>query len=204
VNRRLLDTFCCAGGAAMGYHRAGFTVVGVDIEPQPYYPFEFIQADALDVLADREFLSGFDAIHASPVCKTFARVTAWRGDRSNHPDTLTPTLRLLESAAAPWVAENVPEACPPLRGDLLLCGSQFGLEIKRHRAFQFGNWSIPYGLMPPCDCGRARPFMHKQERAYADAMGCTWMPKESARQAVPPAYTEYIGHQLMTALEVAA
>ena len=201
---RLLDLFCCAGGAAMGYHQAGFTVTGVDIEPQPYYPFEFVQADALDVLTDREFLAQFDAIHASPVCKTFARVTAWRGDRANHPDTLTPTLHLLAEVSQPWIVENVPEACPPLRGDLLLCGSQFGLEVKRHRVFQLGNWSIPYGLMPACNCGRARPFMHKDERAYADAMGCTWMPKEAARQAVPLAYTEYVGGQLMTVLEVAA
>ena len=201
---RLLDLFSGGGGAAMGYHQAGFTVVGVDVEPQPYYPFEFIRGDALDVLTDQAFLAGFDAIHASPVCKTFARVTAWRGDRGNHPDTLTPTLRLLAGVSQPWVVENVPEACPPLRGDLLLCGSQFGLEVKRHRVFQFGNWSIPYGLMSACNCGRARPFMHKDERAYADAMGCTWMPKETARQAVPLAYTEYIGLQLRTVLECAA
>ena len=187
----------------MGYHRAGFDIVGVDIEPQPHYPFEFVQADALAILTSITILD-FDAIHASPVCKTFARVTAWRGDRANHPDTLTPTLQALAATNMRYVVENVPEACPPLRGDLLLCGSQFGLQVRRHRVFQLGGWTIPYSLMPPCDCGRARPFMHKHERAYTDAMGCTWMDKTSGRQAIPPAYTEYIGRQLIDALERAA
>lgn len=206
MSRRLLDLFCCAGGAAMGYHQAGFDIVGVDIEPQPRYPFEFIQADALDVLADRDFLARFDAIHASPTCQNRARVTAWRGSREDHPDTLTPTLRLLDAISIPWVVENVPEAVPPLRPDYRLCGTQFGLAVKRHRVFQRGNWSA-FELMPPCQCyknPRLLPFMHKDERAYADAMGCTWMSKEAARQAVPPAYTEHIGAQLITLLECAA
>ncbi len=203
--RRALDTYCGPGGITRGYQQAGFHVTGVDITPQPYYcGDEFIQADALDVLTDHDFLAQFDFIHASPTCQHHANVTAWRGSRESHPDTLTPTLRLLAAVSIPWVVENVPEACPPLRGDLLLCGSQFGLDIKRHRAFQLGNWSIPYGLMPPCDCGRARPFMHKDERAYADAMGCTWMSKEAARQAIPPPYSKWIGDHLMTVLEAAA
>jgi DNA (cytosine-5)-methyltransferase 1 len=204
--RRLLDLYSCAGGAGYGYHLAGFTVTGVDIRPQPHYPFEFIQADALDVLADHAFLAEFDAIHASPTCQNRARVTAWRGSRDNHPDTLTPTLRLLDTVSIPWVVENVPEAVPPLRPDYRLCGTQFGLTVKRHRVFQRGNWTA-FELMPPCQCyknPRVRPFMHKAERAYADAMGCTWMTKEEARQAVPLAYTEHIGVQLLETLERAA
>ena len=188
---RLLDLFCGAGGAAMGYHRAGFEVVGVDNRPQPRYPFEFHQADAMTYP-----LEGFDAIHASPVCLTFTPVTDWRGSRDNYPDTLTPTLQRLEAVSVPWVVENVPEACPPLRGDLLLCGSQFGLNVRRHRAFQLGNWSMPYSLMPACNCGQALPFMHKGEREYTDAMGCTWMDKTSGRQAIPPEYTRFIGETL--------
>jgi hypothetical protein len=186
---RLLDLFCGAGGAAMGYHRAGFEVIGVDVEPQPRYPFEFHQADALTYP-----LGGFDAIHASPVCLTFARVTAWRGNRADHPDTLAPTLARLAEVSVPWVVENVEEA--GLQADFLLCGSQFGLKVQRHRHFQIGNWS-GYELMPPCDHRDLLPFMHKGERAFADAMGCTWMNKTEARQAIPPAYTEYIGGLLL-------
>ena len=195
----LLDLFSCAGGAGMGYRRAGFKVTGVDIRPQPNYPFTFVQADAMQVLADREFLSRFDAIHASPTCQTFARVTAWRGSREDHPDLLTPTLELLADVDIPWVVENVREACPPLRPDLILCGSHFQLDVHRERAFQFGNWSA-YELYPPCQCRRNRdllPFEHKNERAFADAMGCTWMNKDEGRQAIPPAYTEHIGAQLL-------
>lgn len=206
---KLLDLFCCAGGASVGYHRAGFDVVGVDIEPQPQYPFEFIQADALSILrsmTDYPSFSGemwrpgyFDAIHASPTCQTFARVTAWRGSRDDHPDLLTPTLALLAGISLPWVVENVPEACPPLRPDVRLCGTQFGLPVRRHRAFQCGNWST-FELMPGCQCyrnPRLLPFEHKDERAFADAMGCTWMNKTEARQALPPAFTEHIGARLL-------
>jgi hypothetical protein len=203
AQRELLDLFSCAGGCAMGYHRAGFKVTGVDIRPQPHYPFDFIQADALEVLADKAFLAGFDAIHASPTCQNRARVTEWRGSRENHPDTLTPTLALLGELSIPWVVENVPEACPPLRPDYLLCGTQFGLSVRRHRAFQRGNWSA-FELIQPCQCyrnPRLLPFEHKGERAFADAMGCTWMNKDEGRQAIPPAYTEYIGGQLIEVLE---
>jgi DNA (cytosine-5)-methyltransferase 1 len=208
---RLLDLFCGAGGAAMGYHRAGFDVTGVDHAPQPRYPFEFVQADvfwwmryALPVWTASR--GSFGAIHASPPCQHHANVTGWRGDRSNHPDLLNPTLTRLERITIPWVVENVPEALPTW--DYILCGSQFGLTfngrtIKRHRGFRRGNWA-GYSLLPPCDHRRVLPFMHKDERAYADAMGCTWMTKEEARQAIPPAYTEYLGGQLLAVLEVAA
>jgi DNA (cytosine-5)-methyltransferase 1 len=172
----------------MGYSRAGFDVVGVDLRPQPHYPFTFIQADALTFPLD-----GFDAIHASPVCLGFARVTDWRGSRGNYPDTLTPTRERLLAAGVPWVIENVEEA--PMRPDLILCGSQFGLKVRRHRVFET-SWRA-FDLRPACDHRGLLPFMHKGERAYADAMGCTWMSKEEARQAIPPAYTEFVGQQLM-------
>jgi hypothetical protein len=200
---RLLDLFCGAGGCSVGYTRAGFDVTGVDLHPQPRYPFHFIKRDALEALADRPFLAGFDAIHASPTCQTFARVTAWRGSRDEHPDLLTPTLRALTDIAIPWVVENVPEA--PLRADYLLCGTQFGLNVRRHRIFQRGNWT-GFDLIPPCRCHRnprVLPFMHKGERAFADAMGCEWMSNREARQAIPPAYTEHIGAQLLDHLKAA-
>jgi DNA (cytosine-5)-methyltransferase 1 len=184
----------------MGYHRAGFDVTGVDDRPQPNYPFEFVQADAFMALAAMchgEF-GPVAAVHASPVCMTFARVTAWRGRRENHPDTLRPMLARLEGTGVAWVVENVPEA--PLRRDYVLCGSQFGLAVRRHRVFQTSWGGVQF--TSPCNHHRGlRPFMHKDERAYADAMGCTWMTKEEARQAIPPAYTEYIGAQLMEHLK---
>lgn len=205
----MLDVFSCAGGCAKGYHRAGFRVTGVDIRPMPNYPYEFHQADALEVLeavADgREPWPGaprFDAIHASPTCQTFARVTDWRGTRDSHPDLLTPTLEILSRIRLPWVVENVLEACPPLRPDYILCGTQFELKVRRHRAFMRGNWNA-YDLLPSCQCYKNRsllPFEHKDERAFADAMGCTWMSAKEGRQAIPPAYTEYIGRQLLEAI----
>ena len=194
---RLLDLFCGAGGCSVGYCRAGFDVVGVDINPQPNYPYEFRQADALqylDVYGDR-----YDVIHASPTCQSFARVTDWRGSRDNHADLLTPTLGALAALDVPWVVENVEEA--PIRADYLLCGTQFGLPVRRHRKFQCGNWAA-YELIAPCGCQHLPlvPFMHKAERSFADSMGCTWMTAKEGRQAIPPAYTEYIGRQLMAFL----
>jgi len=202
---RLLDLFCCQGGAGKGYHDAGFEVVGVDITPQPRYPFEFHQADALTFLQDHG--DEYDAIHASPTCQRKARVTAWRGNREDHPNTLTPMLSALRGMSTPWVVENVPEAGDELRPDFLLCGTQFGLQVRRHRIFERGNWD-GYELLPPCSCYRNPDlfaFEHKDERAFADAMGCTWMSSLGGRQAIPPAYTEWIGRQLLDHLmEVAA
>ena len=199
---RLLDLFGGAGGAAMGYHRAGFDVTGVDIKPQPRYPFEFVQGDVFTL--DWTELRFADAVHLSPTCQHKANVTRWRGNQDNHPDTLTPALARLEDLTVPWVLENVPEALPAW--DCILCGTNFGLPVKRHRGFRFGNWA-GYDLIPPCQCWRnpqLLPFMHKGERAFADAMGCTWMSKEEARQAIPPAYTEHIGAMLLDHLKAVA
>jgi len=170
----------------------------------PHYPFEFHAADAMDVLAvlaggglPEWLLAAPDAIHASPPCQFKARVTAWRGARENHPDLLTPTLETLSGMSVPWIVENVPEA--GLRADYRLCGTQFGLRVRRHRDFQRGNWSA-YDLLPSCQCYRnpeLLAFEHKGERAFADAMGCTWMSSDEGRQAIPPAFTEYIGGQLI-------
>jgi hypothetical protein len=181
----------------MGYHLAGFEVVGVDISPQPNYPFAFHQADALTFPLD-----GFDLVHASWPCQHFARVTAWRGDRTTYPDLLTPGRTRLEVSGLPWVLENVPEA--PLRPDFRLCGTQFGLNVRRHRSFET-SWGGGGELLPPCwHHSKLLAFKHKGERAYADAMGCTWMTNKEARQAIPPAYTQWIGEQFLTSTTATA
>ena len=206
---RLLDLFCGAGGAAMGYQRAGFEVVGVDIELQPRYHHRFVQADALAAL--RYVIRGFagydnfDAIHASPPCQRYANVTRWRGNRDDHPDLIGPTRALLEQTGLPWVLENLAES--PLRHPFMLCGTGLGLRIRRHRYFET-NWTDytgSWGWSEPC---RHRPtdyaFDHgakQPESVYRDAMGCEWMTVEESREAIPPAYTEFIGAQLMAHLK---
>lgn len=208
---RLADLFCKAGGAGMGYHRAGFEVVGVDIEPQPHYPFEFHQADALTFP-----LAGFDAVHASPPCQRFTAlrfptVLAGRNrmPRPEHPDLLTPMRTRFAGLAIPWVIENVPLAPGPW--STLLCGTMFGLQVRRHRYFQV---SIPLTLVWSCSCrngtvngsliafrsgtpapGRRRP-PRQRECDHRVAMDVEWMTLMEQRQAIPPAYTEWIGTQL--------
>jgi hypothetical protein len=199
---RLLDLYAGAGGAAVGYSRAGFEVIGVDHAPQPNYPFEFTERDALDVLADLiendMWDDRFDAIHASPPCQHYADVTAWRGDQNNHPALIAPTRELLEQTGLPWVIENV--RTRELRGDHMLCGTMFGLRVRRHRYFET-NWPVPWGATNPCghsptdysfDHGDKQP-----ESVYRDAMGCEWMTVGESREAIPPVYTQHIGSYLM-------
>lgn len=213
---RLLDLFCGAGGAAMGYHRAGFDIVGVDLHPQPNYPFTFIQADALALLRrDMDWVkAGFDAIHASPPCQAF---TAYRrrgqGVGDSYPDLIGPTRALLEQTGLPYVIENVPGA--PLENPVRLCGSSFGLDVRRHRLFET-NWTL---LAPPCNHAAQTPrFPPATNRTnlrrtvevgvwripldvQQKAMGIDWMTLEELSQAIPPAYTELIGHQLLAHVE---
>lgn len=203
---RLLDLFCGAGGAGMGYHRAGFDVVGVDIHPQPNYPFEFRQADALTLS-----LVGFDAVHASPPCQSF---TAYRrrggGVGDKYPDLVAYTRALLSRLRVPYVIENVPGA--PLRDPVQLCGSSFGLDVRRHRLFEC---SFPM-LAPACDHSWQTPrFPAATNRApnsrrtvevgvyripldvQKRAMGIDWaMSLAELSNAIPPAYTAYIGEWL--------
>jgi hypothetical protein len=158
VKPRLLDLFCGAGGAAMGYQEAGFYVVGVDVKPQPNYcGDEFFHEDALAVLESGLELPGpaFDAIHASPPCQHYANVTAWRGNQDDHPDLIAPTRKLLEATRLPYVIENV--RTRELRGDHMLCGSMFGLPLRRHRYFET-NWHDPIAMW-----GRLNPCAHLPE-----------------------------------------
>jgi DNA (cytosine-5)-methyltransferase 1 len=194
---RMLDVCCGAGGLSMGYYLAGFDVVGVDIHPQPNYPFPFIQADGLDYTAQHGH--AFDLVHGSWPCERYAAVTKWRGNPSDHPDLVGPGREVMQATGRPWVMENVPEtaAAGLLRPDYLLCGTQFGLNLRRHRVFET-SWGGGGDLMAPCWHRKGLlAFEHKGERAYADAMGCTWMTNLEARKAVPPAYTQWIATQFL-------
>ena len=200
---RLLDAYSCAGGAGYGYHLAGIDRTGQDKDPQQNYPIAKIQGDAPEALADHEILAQFDAIHASPTCQTFSRATALaRLAGEPTPDLLTPTLALLADISIPWVVENVLEACPPLRPDYMLCGTpvrpagQSGATGRSCAA----TGPPTRNSLPSCQCylnPSLLPFGHKGERAFADAMGCTWMSGKEGRQAIPPAMTEHIGRALI-------
>lgn len=217
---KLLDLFCKAGGAAMGYHRAGFDVVGVDVEPQPNYPFEFHQADATTFP-----LEGFAAVHASPPCHDHSNVTGRDRKTKGLKGTgwmLEHTIERLSAAGVPWVVENVEAAqFPEGTMKVRLCGSSFGLDLRRHRWFAS---NMPLSA-PPCDHSwqtpRFRSLSMKRHREgklasvvgvhghlnYAGefeircaAMGIDWMTSDELSQAIPPAYTEHIGHQLRALL----
>ena len=126
--KRLVDTYCAAGGAGAGYDRAGFDVIGVDKDPQPHYPFEFIQANALEVLADRDFMAQFDAAHASPPCQADSQMTVCRpGLAAEYPRLIEPTRKLLKAWGRPWVIENVQGADLPHQDSLL---GAYGLRLR--------------------------------------------------------------------------
>lgn len=203
LKSKLLDLYCGAGGAGMGYHLAGFDVVGVDINPQPRYPFRFIRADALEYL--REHGHEYDAIHASPPCQRYSITAAATGRRDQHPDLIPPTRWTLQSVGRPYIIENVVGA--PLKDPIRLCGLQFGLRVLMHRLFET-SFPVPEPLHPrhPANPRKGQilhkgttddlPFLPKQwttsDIELAAAAGITWMHKNEARQAIPPAYTAYI------------
>jgi len=200
---RLLDLFCCQGGAGMGYHHAGFDVDGIDLAPQPRYPFRFFQADALKYLS--AWGHEYSAVHASPPCQAHTNAQKIMGNE--HPDLIEPTRELLEKLGLPYVIENVPGA--PLKDPVELCGAMFGLGTYRHRMFET-NWELtvpehPVHVARTTKMGR-KPvdgeMMHVVgnfsgvEKAKK-AMGIDWMTRDGLRESIPPAYTEYIGKQLM-------
>lgn len=222
----LLDAYCRAGGATRGYQQAGFYVVGVDIEPQPnYVGEEFIRADALELLADQEFLTRFHAVHASPPCEFATQMSArWRGKGTRadeHPNLLTPTLALLRPLRVPWVVENVQGAHHWMRTTLTLHGGMFpGLGVHRPRLFESNVLLLApkapqrrqplgvYGTKPDGRTtyryrnngnfkGKSLIRAAKSVEEAREAMGIDWMTWDEIRKAIPPAYTEYIGLQLM-------
>jgi DNA (cytosine-5)-methyltransferase 1 len=210
---RLLDIFCCAGGASSGYSSAGFDVTGVDIQEQPNYPFPFIRADALDL--DPGFIASFDAVHASPPCQAYSDLARRNNNGDKWPRLIEPIRKLLIRARVPYVIENVDGA--PLINAVVLCGTMFPqLRVLRHRLFE-ANVLI---LTPP---HRKHPKVHTFDRrkshfgktdewkdfvqvtgggnctlaAARDAMGIEWMTKREINESIPPAYTRFIGRQLM-------
>lgn len=211
----LLDAYCGAGGATRGYQDAGFYVVGVDISPQPNYcGDEFHQADVLEVLGhpyDAGMSNRFAAIHASPPCQAWTSAATNR--RSDHPELIEPTRKMLKRIGLPYVIENVAGA--PLPSAFMLCGSTFGLPIIRHRFFE-----CPQITLIPPQCGAKRtgratdhgpqyaPYGRKKWRARwrEEVMPVVWpwMTLEESGQAIPPAYTEYIGRRLLASIKAVA
>ena len=209
---RLLDLYCGAGGAATGYYRAGFTdIVGVDIEPQKRYPFGFIQMDALEYLEEHGHEYG--VIHASPPCQLFSTATP-SSHRDKHRDWITPTQDALRKRGCIYIIENVSGARRMLESPVMLCGSMFGLKCWRHRFFEI-NPRIAW-LTPPCkhdsrpllvttagNNSRAirNPGEYKSVKNAPAAYDIDWMTVNELKEAIPPAYTEWIGKHLMKILE---
>ncbi|GAA2361021.1 hypothetical protein Cme02nite_38510 [Catellatospora methionotrophica] len=213
---RLLDLFCCEGGAAVGYHRAGFDVVGIDIEHQKRYPYEFHRGNAMTWP-----LNGFDAVHASPPCQDHSSMSTGLNDKHGTGWMLHATIERLTTWGGPWVVENVEGADMP--GALTLCGSEFGLTtktrdgtvrlLKRHRRFVSNVFLMGAG---GCLCARYRGRVigvygngggGEMTRGYKgypdesrDVMGMPWASQHGLSQAIPPAYTQHIGEQLLAHL----
>jgi len=221
---RLLDLFCGAGGCAKGFQRAGFYVVGVDIEPQPNYcGDEFHQADW------REFLAAhwheFDCFHASPVCKGYSHANNIHG-RTDHPMEIADVREALEATGRLYVIENVEGAKAHMRNPVTICGLSLGLNVRRHRLFECnfpvmvppcgdhsGDWLLVFGhtvlerghvVAKAKGGGNVIRRKHTTTERGRDAMGIDWMNRDELSQAIPPAYTEHIGRQLLAALEAAA
>jgi DNA (cytosine-5)-methyltransferase 1 len=214
---RLLDLFCCAGGAGVGYAKAGFEVVGVDIKPQPNYPFHFIQGDALKL--DNAFVASFDAIHASPPCQSYSDLAKRNGNGHMWPRLIEPVREMLITSGLPYVIENVDGA--PLINPVVLCGTMFpGLRVIRHRLFE-ANFLImtpPHGKHPKVHTfdkrkshyGKTNDMLDFVQvtgggncsiRAARDAMGIDWMTKNELNEAIPPVYAEFIGKQLLAYIQ---
>ena len=225
---RLLDLFCCEGGAGKGYADAGFEVLGVDLLPQPRYPFEFQQMDALSI--DPQWIAdNFDAVHASPPCQGYS-VSKNAHKTSNHPMLVEPTRALLKAAGVPYIIENVVGA--PLEAPILLCGTMFGLStadddgepliLRRHRLFESSLW---INAPTHCICAdlKARGFrvagaygggsvnkVHAKNVRHGgytpskarrvELIGADWMTLHGLSQSIPPAYTEWIGRQILAAI----
>jgi DNA (cytosine-5)-methyltransferase 1 len=241
---RLLDLFCGAGGCAVGYHRAGFDVVGVDIKPQPNYPFEFHRMDALKVLAETvspptgfglekrgigpgasalgPSLREFDAVHASPPCQGYlnlTRVNEALGREHAHPNLIAAVRDLFIESGVPYVIENVSDAAHELSNPVRVCGTSFGLPLRRHRLFEsnvplFGTQCAHHLFTEPRYWTGWRPNGERRlstvvqvygnaadKHEWPAAMGIDWMTSDEMAEAVPPAYTEHIGHYLLAAVE---
>ena len=210
---KLLDLFCGAGGAAMGYHRAGFEIVGVDRRLQPRYPFQFIRDDALRYLKAMIRTGGineYDLIHASAPCQPYSVLKGMASQE--RPRLIEPLRELLVQSGRPYIIENVPGS--PLKNWVMLCGTMFGLLVIRHRLFE----CHPMILISPACCAHRRSVVrsgrrpdrkkhyasvvgHFSDKPFAaQAMGIDWMTTREMAQAIPPAYTEWLGLQMLERL----
>jgi DNA (cytosine-5)-methyltransferase 1 len=199
----------------MGYARAGFEVVGVDIKPQPNYPFEFVQGDAVLAAGSDWAKREFDAIHASPPCQRYTTLAKQSQQADKHPDLVAATRHRLQESGLPWIIENVPGA--PLEAPLMLCGTMFpGLRVIRHRHFETSFYALnplSHGKHPPIHFKHGNRIKEGTNEwddflcvisgdrndlnAIRDAIGCPWMTLKECAQAIPPAYTEHIGLHLI-------
>jgi DNA (cytosine-5)-methyltransferase 1 len=199
-----LDLFCCQGGAGQGYRDAGFIVTGVDIEPQPRYPFTFHQGDALEFLEKHG--AAFDLIHASPPCQGYSHLTP-EEHKGKYPKLIPALREILRRLGKPFIIENVAGAKHELENPVMLCGSMFGLRTQRHRFFEC---SFPVSAPAPCDHSempllvttasaasrrkRAALGLPAKSVKFAPlAYGIDWMSADGLKEAIPPAYTQYLG-----------
>ena len=207
---RLLDLYCKAGGASKGYQLAGFEVVGVDIKKQKRYPYEFIQADCLELMKDMDFLKSFDVIAASPPCQTHSITQHLRnaqGKSTDKIDLIPQTREALIESGKPYVIENVPGA--PLIEPIQMCGSYFGLKVRRHRRFES---NLPIAGSPCKHKEQGKPVgvygsmrdeipggghTAKTIEQAREAMGIDWMIWGELVEAIPPIYTQEIGKQIL-------
>lgn len=215
----ILDAFCGVGGASVGYHRAGFTVVGVDINPQKDYPFEFHQGDAIEFI--REHGHKFDAIAASPPCQANTTLTKGTNKGREYPQLLPQTREAIIATGKPGIIENVAGTGPLMRHDAVLCGEMFGLRVIRHRVFEGVNQLFtPRAPEHKPHRGKVAGYRHGEwhdgpyfavygfgggkgtVEQWRDAMGIDWtMVRSSIAQAIPPAYTQHLGTQLINHIE---
>jgi DNA (cytosine-5)-methyltransferase 1 len=199
---KALDLYCCAGGAAMGLHEAGYNVTGVDIEPQPHYPFQFLLGNALD--AD---LTGFDFVWASPPCQNSSRMSGCRPGLAEQYAQLIPATRAkLKAWGGPYIIENVVGA--PLENPVMLCGAMFGLKTYRHRLFE-SNVPLTVPPHPKHDVPTSKAGHWKPGTLISvagncapmslarEAMGIDWMPRSNLVEAIPPAFSEYLARQIL-------
>lgn len=204
---RVLDVYCCQGGAGAGYAAAGGEVLGVDLHPQPRYPFPFSQGDALEAIGrngDR-----VDFIHASPPCRAYSDTQ--RIQRNDHPDLIGPTRDALNATGRPWVIENVGGAVNELRNPVMLCGAMFGLHTYRHRWFETGGgFTFTTPEHPEHAHTTVKMGRPVREGDWYHAvgnfsgvsyvrrdMGVPWMNRDGIRECIPPAYTRYIGTEFL-------
>ncbi|GHH71376.1 hypothetical protein GCM10018781_32580 [Kitasatospora indigofera] len=201
----VLDAYCCQGGAGMGYYLAGYNVLGIDKDPQPRYPFAFIQGDAVEFIARHGHHFGF--VHGSPPCQGYSGTQKIQGN--DHPDLIAPTREAMESTGRPWVIENVSGAVPELRNPQMLCGVIVGLETYRHRYFETSpGFTLtvpdhPVHTVPQAKMGRPVPPGHFGHYVgnfsgvprARQVMRVPWMNRDGIRESIPPAYTELIGRQ---------